>query len=149
VRREGRKLGLHGRSPMEEIQLPPFVPKQERHLYRDAVIASHAGKTLAGLFYLRSFIERFARRVIGECGKRTRDEIMQDYGKALPAAQRDSIPSLREWYGRLSDPIRAAKDDGEVFNEAKEAIDLHFDIRRVYKMPEVVSMPAPPPDSLP
>ena len=134
---------------MEEIQLPSFVPKPERHLYRDAVIAFNAGKTLAALFYLRSFIEQFARRIIGEGGKRTGDEIMEDYGKTLPVAQRDSIPSLREWYGRLSEPIHAAKDDEEVFSGAKEAIDWHFDIRRVYKMSEVVTVQSPPSDSQP
>src|SRR6266542_4744304 len=44
IRREGWKLMLDGRSPMEEVELPPFIPKQEKRLFRDALIAIHGGK---------------------------------------------------------------------------------------------------------
>lgn len=46
------------------------------------------------------------------------------------------MPSLREWYGRLSEPIHAAKADEGLFEEAREAIEQHFEIRRVFKIPE-------------
>jgi hypothetical protein len=137
IRREGWRLSLHGRSPMEYVEVPKYIPKQERHLFRDAIIAGHSGKTLAGLFYLRTFIEQFARRVTGETGRRPGNEIMEDYGKTLPERHRGSMPSLREWYERLSEPIHAAKDDEKLFEEAKEAIELHFDIRRVFKIPDL------------
>jgi hypothetical protein len=68
VRREGWRLSLHGRSPMEHVDVPKFIPKKESYFFRDAIVAAHGGKTLAGLFYLRVFIEQFARRVIGETG---------------------------------------------------------------------------------
>jgi len=60
IRREGWKFYLEGRSPMEHIDLPKYIPKAEGHLFRDASIASHAGKQLAAVFYLRCFIEQFA-----------------------------------------------------------------------------------------
>ena len=50
---------------MEQVILPSFIPKHEKHLFRDAVIAYQAGKFLAAVFYLRTFIEQFARRVAG------------------------------------------------------------------------------------
>jgi hypothetical protein len=136
VRREGWRLSLHGRSPMEHVDVPKFIPKKESYFFRDAIIAAHGGKTLAGLFYLRVFIEQFARRVIGETGRRPGNEIMEDYGKTLPEQQRGSIPSLRDWYERLSYPIHAGQDDETLFEEAREAIEQHFDIRSVFKIPE-------------
>jgi len=36
----------------------------------DSMIAAHGGKILAALFYLRAFIEQFARRVLGETNRR-------------------------------------------------------------------------------
>src|ERR1700761_9572129 len=101
IRREGWRLSLHGRSPMEHVDVPRCIPKEERHLFRDAIIAGHGGKTLAGLFYLRAFIEQFARRIIGETGRRPGNEIVDDYGKTLSEQYRGLMPSLREWYGKL------------------------------------------------
>jgi hypothetical protein len=121
---------------MEYVDMPKCIPKEEQNLYRDAIIAAHGGKILAALFYLRVFIEQFARRVIGETGRRFGVELMEEYGKTLPVPQRDTMPSLREWYEKLSAPIHAAKEDARLFEEAKEAILQHFDIRKVYKMPE-------------
>src|SRR5208283_722192 len=62
VRRQGWQLSLHGRSPIEHIEVPAYIPKPEGHWFRDAMIALHGGKTLAALFYLRTFLEQFARR---------------------------------------------------------------------------------------
>jgi hypothetical protein len=136
VRREGWRLSLHGRSPMEHVDVPKYIPKEEQSLFRDAVIAAHGGKILAALFYLRVFIEQFARRVTGETGRRYGDELMEEYGKTLPDPHRSTMPSLREWYEKLSEPMHAAKEDEKLFEEAKEAISKHFEIRKVFKIPE-------------
>jgi hypothetical protein len=79
VRREQWKLSLHGRSPMEQVDVPTFVPKEEAHLYRDALIAAHGGKILAALFYLRVFIEQFARKVTGQTERRYGFDLMDEY----------------------------------------------------------------------
>ena len=68
---------------------------------------------LAALFYLRIFIEQFARRVTGKTGKVTGDKIMDAYNETIPPKHRDSMPSLREWYDKLSAPIHEASDDAE------------------------------------
>jgi hypothetical protein len=75
VRREGWTFSLHGRSPMERVEIPSYLPQIESYFYRDAVIAFETGKTLAALFYLRTFIEQFGRRLTGTVGKATGDEI--------------------------------------------------------------------------
>lgn len=137
VRKESWHLSLDGRSPMEHIVLPKHIPKPEQNLFRDAVIAIHGGKTLAALFYLRTFIEQFARRLTSLTGKVTGDEIMTAYSETLPIAQRDQMPSLKEWYEKLSIALHSGTDDAGLFEQAKEAIESHFDIRRVFKIPEI------------
>jgi hypothetical protein len=91
---------------------------------------------LAALFYLRTFIEQFARRVTGTAGKSTGDELFDDYSKMLPTPMKDHMPSLREWYDKLSGALHSANGDSELFQTAKSEIELHFDFRRIYKMPE-------------
>src|SRR5262249_25607330 len=118
IRREGWQFSLDGRSPMETVDVPSFIPKAERHHFRDAIVAIHAGKTLAALFYLRTFIEQFARRQTQLSGKVTGEEIMTEYSDTLPARQRDQMPSLREWYERLSVALHAALGDETLFEDA-------------------------------
>jgi hypothetical protein len=141
VRRAGWHLELHGRSPMEQVEVPAYIPRPESRLFSDSVIAFNSGKSLAALFYLRSFIEQFARRMTNQWGRVTGDEIMIAYADTLPPAQRDAMPSLREWYDKLSVPIHSAKDDNEVYEVAKVKIEEHFDIRRAFRMPETVIEP--------
>jgi hypothetical protein len=136
VRRDGWKLSLHGRSPMEHVEVPKYIPKEERHLFRDAMIAAHGGKILAALFYLRVFIEQFARRVTGETERRFGADLMEDYGKTLPDPHRGTRPSLKELYEKLSEPIHAAREDEKLFEAAREAIEHHFEIRKVFKISE-------------
>jgi hypothetical protein len=136
VYRSGWELSLQGRFPMEQIELPKYIPKREQHLFRDTLIAMHGGKVLAALFYLRTFIEQFARRVTGVTGKETGDVIMERYTATLPLNQRDSMPSLREWYGKLSEALHDAREDERLLEAAIEAIEHHFDIRRVHRIPE-------------
>jgi hypothetical protein len=136
LRREGWTFSLDGRSPIEHVEIPGFIPEKERRLYRDAVIANNAGKTLAAIFYLRSFIEQFSRRVTGLTGKQTGDEITSAYATTLPEHLRDTMPSLKEWYEKLSIPIHEAQDDDKTFEAALERINKHFEIRKVHEIPE-------------
>jgi hypothetical protein len=136
IRRETWSFGLHGRSPIELVEIPAYIPEKESWLYRDAVVAFNSGKILAGLFYLRTFIEQFARRVIGAAGKSTGDELFDEYYKTLPAPMKDHMPSLREWYDKLSGALHSANGDSGLFQTAKDEIERHFDFRRIYKMPE-------------
>ena len=137
VRREGWHLSLHGRSPMEQVEVPKHIPKTERHFFRDAIVAMHGGKPLAALFYLRTFVEQFARRQTGMIAARaTGDEIMDAYSKTLPDAHRGHMPSLKVCYDKLSEALHSARPDEALLGEAIEQIDRHFDIRRVFKIPE-------------
>jgi hypothetical protein len=144
IRRQGWQLILEGRSPMEYAEVAAFIPKVERPFFRDAVVAMHGGKTLAALFYLRTFLEQFARRQTGISGRSTGEEMMDAYTKRLPASLRDQMPSLGEWYERLSEAVHEARQDEELFEKAKAAIENHFDIRRVFRIPDGPPPPAQP-----
>jgi hypothetical protein len=139
VTRQEWKLTIAGRSPFEEVDVPKFIPKSEKWLFSGAIVATRTGNTLAGLFYLRTFIEQFARRQTGIKGKQTGETILDAYQAMLPEKHRDHMPSLRSWYERLSAPIHAAKPDAALFEEARTAIVEHFDFRRLYKIPEVAT----------
>jgi hypothetical protein len=140
VRRVGYRLHLEGRSPIEQVVVPKYFPKQELHFFSDALVAFNAGKKLAGLFYLRTFLEQFARRVTGLRGRSTGDEIMDVYASTLPLAHRDHMPSLKSLYDKLSEALHSAREDEALFTEVKGEIDRHFDIRRVFNISET-----PPP----
>jgi len=137
IRRESWSLSLNGRSPIELVEVPKYIPKTESWFYRDAVIAFNSGKVLAALFYLRTFIEQFARRITGQIGRATGEEILDEYYKTLPAPTKDQMPSLREWYDKLSEALHSANPDAALFETAKTQIDKHFDIRRVFNIPEM------------
>jgi hypothetical protein len=136
LKRQIWKLTIEGRSPFEEVEIPGFIPKTEQWLFKGAIVAHQTGNTLAGLFYLRSFIEQFARRQTGIEGKQTGEAIMEAYQLLIPAAQRDHMPSLRSWYEKLSAPIHTANPDVALFDEAHVAIVEHFDFRRLHKIAE-------------
>ena len=140
IRREGWRFSLDGRSPIEHVSLPAYIPRDEANLFRDALIARFTGKHLAATFYLRAFIEQFARRLTGLKGQRkTGDEIMDAYAQKLPLDRRRMLPSLKEWYDKLSEPLHAADEEAadNLFDQARAEIESHFDIRRALKIPEV------------
>jgi hypothetical protein len=135
VKRRESELVLEGRSPIEHLEIPKYIPKEERRWFSDAVVAFQSGKVLAALFYLRTFIEQFARRQTNQLDeKKTGDEILTGYATLLPVTLRDAMPSLREWYDKLSEALHRAKEDTELFEAARERIEKHFDIRRVHDL---------------
>jgi hypothetical protein len=134
VRRHGWQLILEGRSPIEDIEVPPFIPKQEERFYRDAVLAYNSGKTLAALFYMRTFIEQFARRQTRITGRVPGEEIMEAYNTTLPLENRGQMPSLKEWYERLSVPIHSGEEPADLFEQARLEIERHFDFRRIFRI---------------
>jgi hypothetical protein len=135
LRRDDMDLYLEGRSPIEHVEIHSSLPKKEGKWFRDAVVGHQSGKTLAGLFYLRTFIEQFARRMTGMLDiKVTGDVILSAYSETLPEKVRDSAPSLKNWYEKLSEAIHGAKEDAALFDSAKEKIEEHFEFRRLYKL---------------
>jgi hypothetical protein len=67
---------------------------------------------------------------------------MEEYSQTLPDPMRSTMPSLKEWYCKLSEPVHSGVPNEKLFEEARDAIERHFDIRRVYKIPETKPSPA-------
>jgi hypothetical protein len=124
------KLILSGRSPIEEAEVPSVLPTQESEFFRDAVVAYNSGKALAALFYLRIFVEQFARRILTETSRRSGQDILADYSKTLPANLRDAMPSLAECYEKLSMALHTANADAELFETTRAKIRQHFTFRQ-------------------
>lgn len=127
-----QRLVLSGRTPMAAVELPSYVQGPEATFYEGAIVAFRTGRALAAVFYLRTFIEQFARRVASIEGRFSGDEIMEAYASTIPPELRSAIPSLREWYGKLSDDLHAARGDEALFAKAMDSINKHFDIRRAF-----------------
>lgn len=140
VRREGLKLRLVGRDPIEVLPTPKVLPKAQGKFYGGAQIAYHAGQTLAGIFLLRTFVEQYWRSLsqvkalIQQMPRATGDEQGTTYQATLPADFKNRFPSLSDIYGKLSAAMHEARADGALFEECSGQIIDHFDARRLFKL---------------
>lgn len=138
VRREGYKLRLTGRDPLEVHPTPKVLPKSVSDFYSDAQVAHHAGQTLAGLFLLRVFIEQFWRQIpavkeLLEKDSRATGERQGDaYQSTLADDFKERFPSLKDVYGQLSAALHAAKADAELFDKSCAKVVDHFDALRLF-----------------
>jgi hypothetical protein len=133
IRREGFKLTLSGRSPIEYADVPRDIPNQVKHFYRDAVVADQSGQTLAGIFLLRTLIEQWARSKVPS-DQLLADAVLDAYMSALPENFKRQFKSFRELYRDLSVDIHAARGDPALFNEARDKIVEHFEARRLFRL---------------
>jgi len=140
VRREGLKLRLTGRDPIEAVPSPKVLPEPQNKYFSSAQIAHNAGQTLAGIFLLRVFIEQFWRSVpeiqklIQLQPRATGDEQGDAYQSTLPDAFKERFPSLKEVYGKLSGAMHAADANAELFDDSCKKIERHFDARRLFEL---------------
>lgn len=124
VKRDQAKLTLCGRSPMEHIATSKAFPREHARFISDALITYHAGKTLAGLFFLRTFIEQY---VVKKTGKRIDENALEEYQKQLPNSLKPIIPSLTDIYTQLSNEIHAANANTDLFDDALKKMESHFE----------------------
>lgn len=140
IRRNNNKFILSGRDPFETIDIPGFIPKLHAANLRNAIIANHAGQTLAGIFLMRVFVEQFWKSVpevassIATKVRPTGDELGEAYKATLPAAFKERFPTLREVYDSLSEAMHSARADTVVFSKCFDQVIEHFDARRLFKM---------------
>lgn len=104
--------------------------------YQIGLVSFKSGKVLSAYFYLRTFIEQFARRITVINDKTTGTEIMDKYAKTAPEKIRGDMPSLKEWYDKLSEKLHGAIEDADTFTCAVAEINRHFEFRKLYKLPK-------------
>jgi hypothetical protein len=133
VRRQGNKITLCGRSPMEHVTVPDAIPAPIARFYSGATVAFQSGETLAALFLLRTACEQWVRRFAEKPDDRV-DAAIESYMASIPEGLRDSMPSMRDIYGTLSDAVHTANESVEVFEAHAQAVTKHFDIRRAHDL---------------
>ncbi len=110
---------------------------EHKHLYQNVEadisvdrIAFNSGKTLASLFYLRTLIEQYFRRVLAvDKDKKVRGEdLARDYRKLLDEDFPMKFDTLGNIYDSLSDALHAACDDEELYTSARADIEKHFEL---------------------
>lgn len=133
VRRNGLKLFLEGRSPIEHVEVPQVIPKEQRKYYSDAIVAHNSGQTLAGLFLLRTFIEQYVR-AHSENVELPADKLLENYATKLPIDFKDRFPSLGKIYSDLSSAIHKANAAEDLFANTTGELTEHFEAKRLYKI---------------
>ena len=131
IRRNGWKINIAGRSPIETVATEPYLPKGYSKYISGAMLAFNSGQTLAGLFLLRVFIEQYSKKIVGD-GKA--DEVIQRYSETLPKDFKERFPSLSKIYSNLSEAIHKASPDEQLFTLSLSEINEHFDGKRLYKL---------------
>jgi hypothetical protein len=134
VRREGPTFILVGRAPMEAIEVPPFIPADVRKFYANALVAFHCGQFLAANTLLQTVIEQWTRKFAG-AGIGTPREILEQYVGELPRTFGEQFPTLKETYDSLQADVVGARGSSDVFEVAVEELQIHFDARRLMKLP--------------
>lgn len=135
VKRDGQKLTLTGRSPMEAVDVPNYVPKPTRKYYKGAVIAFNSGAILPAIFMLRTMIEQYMRATVNAGKKKkTGDELTDAYASSLDPDFNRRCQSLKPVYTTLSEAIHAAIDDKpDVFEQERAKILSHFEAKEVFE----------------
>jgi hypothetical protein len=135
VRREGLKLIIVGRSRFEKPQIPTYIPKQEIAFFRDSIISFQTGRTLAAIFYLRTFLEQYLRRATKADGKTSGEKLADKYLKTLPEDFPSRFKNIREIYEKLSDCIHSAANDDKAYEQSKSAVEQHFRVLQLLQDP--------------
>ncbi len=132
VKREYAKLQLVGRSFIESVPVPEYIPKEDEKFYKEAILAFNCGRTLAALFYLRVMIEQYVRRILQTKKRISGDELCKQYLTKLPGDfPKERSVSLKTIYEELSKLIHNAKDDEKQFEKSLKDIKKHFDHLRI------------------
>lgn len=134
VRRDGLKLVQSGRTPMEEIEIPSFLPKKQKRYFSDAIVAFNSGQILAGNFLLRTFIEQYVRSLSSTPDSQNIDLLFSEYNKDLPDDFKQRFLSLQSVYNKLSDDLHLAAASEDVFIESRDNILKHFKARELYEL---------------
>lgn len=133
IRREGLKLTLCGRAPMEVVEAPACIPKAVRPHFRGALLAYQSGQALPAMFMLRTTVEQWARRTTGSTD-RDASRMIDRYMEDLPEDFKARFPSFAALYGELSDDLHAAKGDTELLERSVDAIEKHFEGRKAFDL---------------
>jgi hypothetical protein len=132
VTRDGNKLTLTGRSEIESVLVPDYIPKPQRKHYSGARLAFNCNQILPALFLLRTLIEQYMLSVVPGDYK-VGDDLYAAYNAKLGEDFKARFPSFADVYAKLSDALHEAREDTALFESEIERIESHFDGKRTYE----------------
>lgn len=132
VRREGLKVTLSGRTPIEHVDVHKAIPKSIAKFFSGAIVAHQSGQTLAANFLMRTLIEQFA--YLQSAKSKTAEDAIEKYMDNLPEDFKSRFPSFRDMYAILSEDIHTAKGSPKVFDETKSNLVKHFEARLLVEL---------------
>ncbi|CAN7536562.1 hypothetical protein LJR130_003772 [Variovorax sp. LjRoot130] len=141
IRKNGTKLTLCGRAPMEHVDTPKTIPDSVAKYYSGAMIAFQSGQTLAALFLLRTLCEQWA--LLHAQPGDFADAAIEAYMATLPLNFKGSFPSIKALYSDLSEALHAARADDQLFAASAEVIRDHFEARKLFKLALPVTVVEP------
>ena len=128
ITRKGEKLTLSGRSEMEEVTVPKSIPAEEAKLLSNALITNRASMPLAGIFYLRAFVEQYLRRITGISETTTPGDVLaEEYHKLLPDEFPSKFKCMKDVYRDLSGKIHTANPCQKTFDQCHDVLLKHFE----------------------
>lgn len=134
VKREGLILSIVGRSEIEDVIVSKDLPKEEKRWIKDAIISYNCGKTLAAIFFLRTFIEQYWRRILKIGNRISGDEMGDEYQKGLPEDfPKNRCTSLKKLYEELSECLHSANDDEDRYHTSLNQITKHFELLKHFE----------------
>ena len=134
VRRDKMKIFQSGRTPIEKVDIPKNIPKAQRKFFSDAIIAFNSGQILAGKFLLRTFVEQYVRDFSSDKVSQNMDELFEKYTASLPDDFKKRFPSLANIYSQLSIDIHGADSTIDLFIQAQNGIQKHFDAKKLFEI---------------
>jgi hypothetical protein len=133
--RAGKNIALTGRSDFPDLDflIRKALNKTENQLLRSATISQAAGFDLAAVAYMRSLLECYIRRVLGDNVTRDWPDLHDKYKLTLSAHFKINQPSLDRLYGLLSAALHTTEIPVNLVDDAIKAFDLHLSAKELDK----------------
>lgn len=133
LRRKNLKISIDGRSPIQQVEVSNFLPKDQKKFIKKSVIAFNSGEILAALFFQRTFLEQFVRIATNDLHTRELEKVFEIYKGMLPEKFNSLWPSLGAIYSRISEDLHAANPSKENYFTSKSEIETHFEALHLFK----------------
>lgn len=134
ITRRGEKLTLTGSSEYPTVSIAREIPDEIAEYISEAMLAAGTGRTLAGLFFLRTALEQHMRHSTKLTGRQSGDELATAYFKLLS----DEFPK-RDWilgrvYEELSSKLHMAEADEKQFEKSLNELVRFFSVLKLYPL---------------
>jgi len=133
LKRKNLKISIDGRSPIQQVEVSNFIPKDQKKFIRKSGIAFNSGEILAALFFQRTFLEQYVRKATNDFRTRELEKVFDTYKGMLPENFNSLWPSLGAIYSRISEDLHAANPSEENYFKSKSEIEAHFEALQLFK----------------